>query len=113
MGASLERSGPVRGATWDDFDAVVALLVRQDRAASGVAGRREEFVRADWERPSFEIGRDNWVCGATGYAALSPAGELTLVARDDATADALIDRVVERGRGRGLAKLELRPLPGD
>src|SRR5436309_15677830 len=113
MGASLERSDPVRGATWDDFERVVELLVRQDRAASGVAGMREEFVRTDWELPSFEVGRDNWLCGAAGYAAVSPKGELTLVAADDATADALLAQAVARARGQGLVKLELRPLPGD
>src|SRR5207247_6457294 len=113
MGASLERSEPVRGATWDDFDRVVELLVQQDRAASGVAGMREEFVRADWELPSFEVGRDNWLCGTAGYAAVSPNGVLMLVADNDATADALVERAVERGREHGLAKLELRPLSGD
>jgi hypothetical protein len=87
--------------------------VRRDRAAAGVAGRREEFVRVDWELPSFEVGCDNWLCGDTGYGAVSPAGELTLVADDDATADALIERAVERGREHGLAKLELRPRPDD
>jgi ribosomal protein S18 acetylase RimI-like enzyme len=113
MGASLERSEPVRGATWDDFDRVVELVVRRDRAASGVAGRRAEFVRADWELPSFALGRDNWLCGNTGYAAVSPDGELTLVAADDATGEALLEQAVARARERGLAQLELRPLPGD
>src|SRR5437763_5566597 len=113
MGALLERSERVRGATWDDFDGVVELLVRQNRAASGVAAVREEFVRAAWELPSFELGRDNWLCGGGAYAAVSPTGELTLAAPDTATADALLARAIARGRERGLAKLELRPLTGD
>jgi ribosomal protein S18 acetylase RimI-like enzyme len=113
MGASLERSDPVRGATWDDFDHVVEVLVRRSRDATGVASVREEFVRAEWELPSFEVGRDNWVGGAAGYAAVSPAGGLTLVAEVDAEADALLARAVARGRERGLATLELQPLPGD
>src|SRR5438270_8005406 len=111
MGASLERSEPVRGATWRDFGRVAELLAGQSRAATGVAVR-EEFVRADWELPSFEVGSDNWV-GPTGYAAVSPSGSLVLAATGDDEADALVDRAVARGRERGLAKLELRPLRGD
>jgi ribosomal protein S18 acetylase RimI-like enzyme len=113
MGASLERSEPVRGATWDDFDRVVELVVRRERAASGVGGMRGEFVRADWELPSFVLGRDNWLCGTTGYAAVSPDGELTLIATDDATGEALLEQAAARARERGLAQLELRPLPAD
>src|SRR5689334_21872493 len=111
MGASLERSEPVRAATWGDLGHVAELLAQQTRAATGVAVR-EEFVRADWELPSFEVGRDNWVTSA-GYAAISPNGALTLAAADDAESDALLARAVSRGRERGLAKLELRRLPGD
>ena len=43
----MERSEPIRGATWDDFDAVVELLAGQSRAATGAAAVRAEFVRAD------------------------------------------------------------------
>lgn len=111
MGASLERSEPARAATWDDFGRVAELLAQQSRSATGVAVR-EEFVRADWELPSFEVGRDNWVTSA-GYAAILPSGALTLAAAGDAEADALLARAVARGRERGLAKLELRRLPGD
>jgi ribosomal protein S18 acetylase RimI-like enzyme len=113
MGASLERSAPVRGATWDDFDGVVELLVRQNRSATGIALVREEFVRAEWELPSFEVGLDNWVLGSTGYASVSPNGDLTLAAATDAEADELLDCAGERARERGLDKLALRPRPGD
>jgi ribosomal protein S18 acetylase RimI-like enzyme len=112
MGASLERSVPVRGATWEDFDAVVELLADQARGANGVATVRAEFVRADWEVPSFEVGRDNWIAGDGGYAAVSAAGSLVLVASDDVTADALLERAVARAGERGLAALELRVPPG-
>src|SRR6478736_4844440 len=98
MGASLEGSEPVRGATRDDFDRVVELLVRQNRAATGIAIVREEFVRAEWELPSFEVGLDNWVSGTTGYAAVSPSGDLTLAAASDSEADALLDRAMGRAR---------------
>jgi ribosomal protein S18 acetylase RimI-like enzyme len=112
MGASLERS-EVRGATWDDFDRVVELLVAQSRAATGIAGVRAEFVRTDWELPSFEVGRDNWLAGADGYAAVSPKGTLVLTAPDAATADALLAQAVASARERGLGKLELVPFAGD
>ena len=113
MGASLERSEPVRGATWADFDHVVELLARRSREATGVAATREEFVRAEWELPSFVVGADNWLAGADGYAAVAPGGRLTLAAVDDATADVLLDRAEARARERGLAKLEFQPLAGD
>src|SRR5262245_31299031 len=105
MGASLEGSEPVRGATWDDFDGVVELLAQRNRAATGIAVVREEFVRAEWELPSFEVGLDNWVSGTTGYAAVSPRGDLTLAAATGSEADALLDRAVGRARGRGLETL--------
>jgi len=111
MGASLERSDTVRAATWRDFERVAGLLARQTRAATGLAVR-EEFVRADWELPSFEVGLDNWV-GATGYAAVSPNGALVLAAAGDGEADALLDRATARARERGLTRLELRALAGD
>lgn len=113
MGASLERSDPVRGATWDDFDRVVQLLVAQSRAATGIAGVRAEFVRTEWELPSFEVGRDNWLAGAGGYAAVSPKGTLVLTAPDAATADALLAEAVASARERELQKLELAPVAGD
>jgi ribosomal protein S18 acetylase RimI-like enzyme len=113
MGASLEGSEPVRGATWDDFDNIVELLARQNRAATGIAVVRPEFVRAEWELPSFEVGLDNWVSGTSGYAALSPSGDLTLAAATDAEAAALLDSGIARARERELEKLTLRPRPSD
>src|SRR4051812_2767737 len=112
MGASLERSEPVRGATWNDFDTVVGLLVRQSRAATGIAVR-EEFVRTNWQLPGFDVAEDAWVADASAYAAVSPGGRLAIVAPDDAIADTLLDRALARARERGYRKLELVPLPRD
>jgi ribosomal protein S18 acetylase RimI-like enzyme len=112
MGASMQRSEPVRGASWDDFDAVAQVLARQSRAGGGGPMERPEFVRAEWELPSFEVGRDNWVAG-DGYAAVTPAGGLVLAARDEATADALLGRAVERAREQGFASLQLNVLNRD
>jgi ribosomal protein S18 acetylase RimI-like enzyme len=113
MGAQVERSEPVRGATWDDFDAVVELLARQSRAAGGVAAVRPEFVRVEWELPSFEVGRDNWLAGAEGYASLRADGAIVLAARDEATADALLERLAARARERRLAAIQLTRLRRD
>lgn len=109
----MERSGLLRGATWDDFEAVVDLLARQRRASTGLAGVRAELVRAEWELPSFEVGRDNWLAGSDGYAAVSPKGSLVLTAPDDETAAKLLALAVARARERGLARLELAPVAGD
>jgi ribosomal protein S18 acetylase RimI-like enzyme len=113
MGASLERSEPVRGATWDDFDAVVALLVEQSRASTGLGGTRAESIRIDWQQPGFTVGKDNWLAGAAGYAAVSPTGALVLTAPDVATAQRLFARASTRARKRGLTKLRLIPVEGD
>ncbi len=113
MGASVEGSATVRGATWDDFDAVARLLARQSRAGGGGPMERAEFVRAEWELPSFEVGRDNWCAGEAGYAAVTPAGGLVLAAADEATADALLARAVERARESGRASLQLTVLRGN
>jgi ribosomal protein S18 acetylase RimI-like enzyme len=73
---------------------------------------RPEFVRAEWQLPSFEVGRDNWVAG-DGYAAVTPAGALVLAARDERTADELLRLAIERARERGFASLQLNVLNED
>src|SRR6185437_10814396 len=102
----------VRAATWDDLELATELLAAQRRAATGVGAVRPEFVRAEWELPSFEVGRDNWVA-EEGYASISGEGELKLAARDPALADELLARAVARAGERGLATLSLRVVPGD
>jgi ribosomal protein S18 acetylase RimI-like enzyme len=109
----MQRSEPVRGATWDDFDAVAQVLARQSRTGGGGPMERPEFVRAEWELPSFEVGRDNWVAGDGGYAAVTPAGGLVLAARDERTADALLARAVTRAREQDFASLQLNVLNRD
>jgi ribosomal protein S18 acetylase RimI-like enzyme len=109
----VQRSEPVRDATWDDFDAVAQMLARQSRAAGGGPAERPEFVRMEWELPGFEVGRDNWVVPGGGYAAVTPAGGLALAARDEAAADALLARATRRARERGLASLQLAVQRGD
>jgi mycothiol synthase len=92
----------IRPARWDDFDAVCELVSQRSRAVHGVSDIRPEHVRADWELPSFEVGRDNWVAVAegqpVGYAALSPTNDLVYAAVDATIGDALLDVAVEGAR---------------
>ena len=113
MGASMQRSEPVRSATWDDFDTVAKMLARQSFLAGGGPMDRAEFVRAEWELPSFEVGRDNWCTGDAGYAAVTPSGGLILTARDELSADSLLACATERAREHGRASLQLTVLRGD
>src|SRR6266436_6703846 len=107
MGALVQRSEPVRDATWDDFDSVAQMLARQSRAAGGGPAERPEFVRTEWELPGFEVGRDNWVGPGRGYSAVTPAGALVLAARDETAADALLARATQCAGERRLASLQL------
>jgi ribosomal protein S18 acetylase RimI-like enzyme len=95
-----------RPAGWNDFDAVCALLSTRSRAVHGVSEVRPEHVRADWELPSFEVGRDNWVAveqgRLTGYAAVSPTCELDLASVDAATGETLLALAVAGARARAL-----------
>ena len=108
----MQRSEPVRAATWDDFDAVAQLLARQTRNGGGGPMERAEFVRAEWELPSFEVGRDNWVAGSGGYAAVTPAGGLC---SPPATRQPPMpcSRAVARACEQGLASLQLNVLNRD
>jgi hypothetical protein len=84
----------IRGAGWEDLDAVVELLGAQNRAASGIAGIRAEHLRSEWEQPGFTLGVDNLVADEggrlVGYAAVTPRRELILAAGDDEVADELL-----------------------
>src|SRR5580765_6116541 len=96
----------VRPAGWDDFDAVCELLSTRSRAVHGISDVRPEYIRAEWELPSFEVGRDNWVAvegsRVSGYAAVSPSHDLTHAAVDSGSGDALLGAAVDRARERGL-----------
>jgi mycothiol synthase len=107
----------LRPASWDDFDAVYALLTARSRAAFGSAEGSDEFLRTEWETPSFEVGRDNWVASEgdrlVGYAALASSRGFTHAARDADVGDALLARVVERARERSFETIETTAVPQD
>jgi ribosomal protein S18 acetylase RimI-like enzyme len=115
MGAraqSTVRTVHIRPPTWDDLETATQLLAAQSRAATGVGAVRPELVRAEWQSPGFEVGRDNWIAEA-GYAAVSPSGRLVLAASDPRLADTLLEQAGARGRERRLDALSLDVLPGD
>jgi mycothiol synthase len=107
----------LRPATWDDLDAVYALLTARSRAAFGSPEGTDDFLRTEWETPSFEVGRDNWVAAEgsriVGYAALEASRSFTHAARDGDVGDALLARVEERARVRGFPAIETTAVPQD
>jgi mycothiol synthase len=107
----------LRPATWDDLGAIRDLLSARGRAARGSSEETVELIRAEWELPSFDVGRDNWVATQSGrlvgYAALNPAQELAHAAPDETVGHALLDRVEARARERGFDAVRVRVSPED
>jgi ribosomal protein S18 acetylase RimI-like enzyme len=86
----------IRAPAARDLDAVAALL-----------GVPAALVRSEWELPGFDLGRDAWLAGDDGYAAVMAGGRLALAAPDRATADALVDLAAARARELGFVALRL------
>jgi len=95
----------IRPAQPNDLEPVVALIAARNRAATGVAGIRPEYLRADWELSEFSLATDSAVAEdderIVGYAAIMPYGELVVAATEPDIADELLARVFERARERG------------
>src|SRR5436309_15858814 len=91
----------IRDATWDDFDAVFALLDARSRAAFGISEQRPEFLRQRWEQATNE----RWVAveggQVVGYATLQEDQELAVVAGDAGVSDSLLARAEDAARARG------------
>lgn len=51
----------IRRPTWDDLDAVTELLIVTDVALTGESDITVEDLRADWDRPSFDLANDAWL----------------------------------------------------
>jgi mycothiol synthase len=107
----------IRPATWDDLDAVFDLLSIRNRALYGISDLQLEHLRIDWELPGFLLGADNWVAeeggAVVGYAALEWGQNLLHAAPDPKTGDALLARIVERARERGLQTLQYKTIGED
>ena len=95
----------IRDATWDDFDAVFELLSARSRAAFGISQLQPASLRQRWELP----GGGRWVATAdgaiVGFATLEEEGTMTAAAVDAAVGDALLARVEDAARARGLSRL--------
>src|SRR5919204_6844468 len=121
MGASAQSSlttvTTIRSATWDDLEPVVELLDARSRAAFGTSEVQLAHVRAEWELPSFVVGRDNWVAvddgRVVGYAHLDARRNFQHAALDPEVGDALLTRVEERGRARGFDRISVVAVPED
>ena len=100
------RVADIRDARRDDLDWVFDLLAASERAATGVA----EIARADLEQWWDAEGIDRFVSGGGGYGALSAAGELVVSGPD---ADALLSRLEQRARERGLPLVTAIVVGGD
>jgi ribosomal protein S18 acetylase RimI-like enzyme len=90
----------IRAPRHDDLIAVAALLEL-----------RPEFLRSDWELPSFELAGDAWLAAEgerlVGYAAVMAGERLVHSAADADVADALLARAAQRARARGFRTLSL------
>jgi mycothiol synthase len=103
----------IRDATWDDFDAVFALLDARSRAAFGISEQKPEFLRQAWELP----GGERWVAVANGsvagYAGLDESQHVVHAAVDPEVGDALLAHVEERARRRGFEHVAVTAVPED
>jgi GNAT superfamily N-acetyltransferase len=94
------RVAEIRGATWDDLEAVNALLAREVDL---------DQLRRRWQLPAFDLARDTWLTieggHVAGYAELQPNQELTL------TSPALLEHAERRARERGFDVLTVTATP--
>src|SRR4051794_34568159 len=116
-GEYLWRVVEIRPASWNDIEAVHAVLAARSRLVFGTADEQLPHLRSRWELPSFEVGRDNWVAAANGsvlgYAALEATKEVTHAASDAAVGDSLLERVVARARERRFEHVVATAVPED
>lgn len=86
----------IREATWNDFDAVLALTDAQRRAAVGGSNVEAAELRLRWGLPGFR----GWVAAegdrVVGHASLDATQQASVTAADPLVGDALFARV-ERG----------------
>jgi ribosomal protein S18 acetylase RimI-like enzyme len=94
------RVAEIRGATWDDLEAVATLLAPEVDL---------EQLRRRWRLPAFELGSDTWVMTEDGrivaYADVGPEQELTL------TSEMLLEPAEQRARARGFDALTVTATP--
>ncbi len=104
---------PVRRATVEDLDEIVALLTARDRAVFGEVGtqrRWQEHLVASDGTDCLIATEDDRV---TGHATLDGAHDIDLTAVDDAAADALHAELANRARDRGFNRVTCIAVPED
>src|SRR5436309_12854874 len=103
----------IRDATWDDLEAVFALLDARSRAAFGISAQKAEHLRQDWKLP----GGGRWVAVAhgsvVGYVALGERHDLVHAAVDPDVGDALLAHVEREARHRGFHHVAATAVPED
>jgi mycothiol synthase len=103
----------IRDATWEDFDAVFALLDARSRAAFGISQQKPEYLRQEWNLP----GNGRWIAVAdedvVGYVQLDESQNVVHAALDPAVGDALLAHVEAQARGRGIDHVAITAVPDD
>jgi mycothiol synthase len=103
----------IRDATWDDFEAVFALLDARSRAAFGISQQKAEHLRQAWGIP----GTGRWVAVAggrvVGYAQLEESHDVVHAALDPDVGDALFAHVEQQARVREFDHVAVTAVPED
>ena len=97
----------IRGATPDDFEAVLELLDTRSRAVFGVSEVAREHLWQSWELPATDHAVADVDGRVVGYAALDEGQELALAAPDPRIGDELLAHALEQARRRGFGEVTL------
>ena len=112
-GGYPRRVAEIRDATPGDVDRVYELLDARNRAAFGSS----ELTRRTLEIEFQHVTSDRFVAErgdrAVGYAVLSTAHDVHVAAADADVADALLARIEDRARRRGVASITATVVPED
>ena len=102
---------PVRRATVEDLDEIVALLTARDRAVFGEVNTQRSFVEHDLDNEATECVVATDDTGLAGYGTLDGARDFSLTALDGDTADALLAELESRARARGFDRVTCTAVP--
>lgn len=104
---------PVRRATIDDLDEIVALLTARDEAVFGEVSTQRHFLEHHLANDANDclVAADNG--RVTGYATLDGACDIGLAAADDDTANTLLAELEDRARARCFNRVTCVAVPED
>lgn len=107
----------VRPATWSDLQGVFALRSAQQGSWPFAEPAQLAELRASWEKPGFEVGRDNWVVEHDGavvaYGALDKTQRIAHVASERHPGDALLDQILIQASERGFSAVTVTGVAAD